>query len=92
MAGGDALSCFACGEQNSADSRYCKHCGRALVVERNHPSVTQDPRNRLMLTLVIVLLLACVLFGLFGLITSKVFGPSRSRPELPAALVITNVS
>lgn len=67
------VSCFACGETNSPDSRFCKFCGRALVRPEQRPTVAHDPRNRLLLWLVIVLLIACMAFGIFGLLTSKFF-------------------
>ena len=67
----DKVSCFACGELNTPDSRFCKYCGRPLVQERQPPTVANDPRNRLMLWLVIILLVACMVFGIFGLISSK---------------------
>jgi predicted nucleic acid-binding Zn ribbon protein len=67
------LTCFACGEVNTPGSRFCKHCGRPLVrAEPQRKSVAHDPRNRLMLVLILVLLVACMLFGIFGLLTSKV--------------------
>ena len=67
------MACFACGEMNSPDSRFCKHCGRPLVREDQRPSVAHDPRNRFLLWLVLILLVACMVFGLFGLLTSKLF-------------------
>ena len=69
----EPLSCFACGEVNSPDSRFCKSCGRSLTPVERLPSVAQDPRNRFLLWLVIVLLLACVVFGTLGLLTTKFF-------------------
>ena len=83
----DRVSCFACGELNTPDSRFCKYCGRALVQERERPTVANDPRNRLMLWLVIVLLVACMAFGIFGLLTSKLRGASTLSP-----LAITDVT
>ena len=68
-----ALACFACGEVNSPDSRFCKFCGRALVRAEDRPSVAQDPRNRFLLWLVLILITACAVFGIFGILTSKVF-------------------
>ncbi|MHB8620067.1 MAG: hypothetical protein ACYDAG_10955 [Chloroflexota bacterium] len=70
----DPVNCFACGEQNTGDSRFCKFCGRPLVHVEKGPGVAQDPRNRLMLWLVLVLIVACVLFGALGVLTSRV-GP-----------------
>jgi len=67
----DPLSCFACGELNSADSRFCKFCGRPLVQERERPTVVGDPRNRFLLWLVLILIIACALFGIFGVLSSK---------------------
>ncbi|HEY8695336.1 MAG TPA: hypothetical protein VIR57_21620 [Chloroflexota bacterium] len=67
------ISCFACGDLNSPDSRFCKFCGRALVRDEERPTVAHDPRNRLLLWLVLILLTACAVFGIFGLLTSKVF-------------------
>ena len=67
-----ATSCFACGEVNSPDSRFCKFCGRSLVREEERPTVAHDPRNRFLLWLVLILLVACAVFGIFGLLTSKV--------------------
>lgn len=67
-----ATSCFACGEVNSPDSRFCKFCGRPLVREEERPTVAHDPRNRFLLWLVLILLVACAVFGIFGLLTSKV--------------------
>jgi uncharacterized membrane protein YvbJ len=66
-------SCFACGEQNSADSRFCKFCGRPLVQAEQRPSVANDPRNRFLLWLVLILIVACAAFGILGLLTSKFF-------------------
>jgi len=68
-----SVSCFACGELNTPDSRFCKFCGRPLVHERERPTVTHDPRNRFLLWLVLVLLVACAVFGVFGLLSSKLF-------------------
>ena len=68
-----AMTCFACGEVNSPDSRFCKFCGRPLVEERERPTVANDPRNRLLLWLVLILLVACAVFGILGLVTSKFF-------------------
>jgi predicted nucleic acid-binding Zn ribbon protein len=67
------ISCFACGETNAPDSRFCKFCGRPLVREEERPTVAQDPRNRFLLWLVLILLVACAVFGIFGLLTSRVF-------------------
>jgi predicted nucleic acid-binding Zn ribbon protein len=67
------LVCFACGEVNTPGSRFCKFCGRALVEERQRPTVAGDPRNRLLLWLVLILLVALAVFFMFGLLTSKVF-------------------
>jgi len=74
------LSCFACGELNTPDSRFCKFCGRPLIKEarERRPTVANDPRNRLMLILVLVLIVSCALFGIFGLLTSRVFRPPAS--------------
>ncbi|MDE3077777.1 MAG: hypothetical protein KGJ86_20340 [Chloroflexota bacterium] len=71
MAEPESINCFACGEQNSPDSRFCKFCGRPLLPPEARPSVAHDPRNRLLLALVLVLLVACALFGIFGLLSSK---------------------
>lgn len=90
MPAGEPISCFACGELNTPDSRFCKFCGRPLVKERERQTVVRDPRNRLMLTLVLILLLACVVFGLFGLLSSKVFGGPRPA-ALAALLAITSL-
>lgn len=85
----ESRACFACGEVNSPDSRFCKHCGRQLVVEREPPTVVRDPRNRLMLALVLILLLACMAFGILGLVSSKLMqkpvGPSAAAPRLIAS-------
>jgi len=77
------LSCFACGELNTPDSRFCKNCGRQLVRERQTPTVVHDPRNRLMLILVLVLILSCALFGIFGLLSSKIL---RGSPPPTSAI------
>lgn len=68
-----AITCFACGEVNAPDSRFCKFCGRPLVRPEQRPSVAHDPRNRFLLWLVMVLLVACAVAGIFGILTSKVF-------------------
>jgi hypothetical protein len=81
------VSCFACGELNTPDSHFCKFCGRQLVRERKPPAVANDPRNRLMLVLVLVLIVACALFGIFGLLTSKVFRAPASAPMAYSQLV-----
>lgn len=65
------MACFACGEVNTPDSRFCKFCGRALVQERERPNVAGDPRNRLLLWLVLILIVAVAVFFMFGLLTSK---------------------
>ena len=68
------LTCSACGEVNTPDSRFCKFCGRAVVQEqRERPNVASDPRNRFLLWLVLILIVACALFGIFGVLTSKIF-------------------
>ena len=89
MSPSDRTSCFACGELNTPDSRFCKFCGRSLLPQERPPGVAQDPRNRLMLWLVIILIVACMVFGIFGLVTSKVL---RSQPSAMtmAAPAITN--
>jgi predicted nucleic acid-binding Zn ribbon protein len=68
-----AQTCFACGEVNSPDSRFCKFCGRPLVRPERRPSVAQDPRNRILLWLVLILLGLLAVFFVVGLLTSKVF-------------------
>jgi hypothetical protein len=68
-----ARTCFACGEVNSPGSRFCKFCGRQLQRAEERPSVAQDPRNRILLWLVLILLVAGTAFFVFGLLTSKVF-------------------
>ena len=83
----DRVSCFACGELNTPDSRFCKYCGRPLVAERQRPTVANDPRNRLMLWLVIVLIVACMVFGIFGLLSSKLRSASG-----PSPVAITDVT
>jgi hypothetical protein len=87
VSGEPRVSCFACGELNTPDSRFCKFCGRQLVRERKPPTVANDPRNRLMLVLVLVLVVACAAFGIFGLLTSKVFRPPASSPAAYSHLV-----
>jgi hypothetical protein len=87
VSGEPRVSCFACGELNTPDSRFCKFCGRQLVRERKPPTVANDPRNRLMLVLVLVLIVACAAFGIFGLLTSKVFRPPASSPAAYSQLV-----
>ncbi len=92
VAEANSLSCFACGEQNSVDSHFCKFCGRALQPGKKPPSVAQDPLTRILLTLVLVLVVACMLFGMFGLLTSKAGlfrsaeGLERLSPPLTALL------
>lgn len=81
-------SCFACGEQNSADSRFCKFCGRPLVRPSQRPSVVHDPRNRIMLWLVIVLIVACAAFGILGLVTSKALRGGGAAPAIAAAVTV----
>lgn len=73
MAEQHSVSCIACGELNTPDSRFCKFCGRSLVRPEQRPNVAYDPRNRFLLWLVIILLVACAAFGIFGLLTSKFF-------------------
>jgi predicted nucleic acid-binding Zn ribbon protein len=68
-----AITCFACGEVNTPDSRFCKLCGRQLLQARERHSVANDPRNRFLLWLVLILLVACAVFGIFGVLSSKVF-------------------
>ncbi|HLG70115.1 MAG TPA: hypothetical protein VK009_06780 [Chloroflexota bacterium] len=68
-----AQTCFACGEVNSADSRFCKFCGRPLVRPEQRPTVAQDPRNRILLWLVLILIVVLAVFFVIGLLTSKVF-------------------
>ena len=67
------VSCFACGEVNTPDSRFCKFCGRPLVHERERPNVAQDPRNRFLLWLVLILLGSLFVWMVVGVLTSKVF-------------------
>jgi len=85
--GPDQVSCFACGELNTLDSRFCKFCGRPLVTEPHRPTVAYDWRNRLMLWLVIVLLLACVVFGIFGLLSSKILRAPNPAVTLPVLAI-----
>ncbi|HUZ76022.1 MAG TPA: zinc ribbon domain-containing protein [Chloroflexota bacterium] len=84
MAEKTSLNCFACGEENTPDSRFCKYCGRPLLPAERRPSVAQNPQNRLLLILVLILLVACMAFGLLGLLSSRAPRPVSTSPASPA--------
>lgn len=72
MASVEPRACFGCGEVNTPDSRFCKHCGRPLIEQPRPANVAvQDAQSRVMLALVLILLTALVVYGAFGLLTSK---------------------